>query len=496
MRTRAEKYILLDGAPRQLHALYHNPEKKKMIQSRPDNPNLLRTDYGKGDIYNTTVINKLVCLFVNKMASLDPFGCGIEMEANKPNWFDALNGLPALFGSSTCETFELKRLCLFIKNALQMGGPDKIALTQEIHSFLIHLAGLIREWLNSNEKDRDFQYWDKSYALKEDYRNKVSFGIGGKETDIETSELVSILDDAVVKIDAGLMKARNEDIYIGYFINEVAEYDQKEGHIVPRKFTQKPLVPFLEPQVHALRLASSSKDALALYRGTRKSELFDRKLKMYKVTGCLSCLPEEIGRCRAFTPGWLENESIWLHMEYKYILEILKNGLYEEFYEDFKNTLIPFQKPAVYGRSILENSSFLVSSAFPYPQLHGNGFVARLSGSTVEFLQMWLIINAGQRPFFINEKGELNLRFAPALAAWLFDAKTKAYCFTFLGSIAVTYHNSKLKDTFGKKGVKVRQVSFTDAAGRQVTIESDTIPHPYAQDIRARQIKAINIELK
>ena len=27
----------------------------------------------------------------------------------------------------------------------------------------------------------------------------------------------------------------------------------------------------------------------------------------------------------------LKNESIWLHMEYKYLLELLKNGLYAEF---------------------------------------------------------------------------------------------------------------------------------------------------------------------
>jgi len=41
----------------------------------------------------------------NKAASLDPSGIGIEMEANKPNWYDSLNGLPGLLGSSISETF-------------------------------------------------------------------------------------------------------------------------------------------------------------------------------------------------------------------------------------------------------------------------------------------------------------------------------------------------------------------------------------------------------
>ena len=90
----------------------------------------------------------------------------------------------------------------------------------------------------------------------------------------------------------------------------------------------------------------------------------------------------EIGRARVFSPGWFENESIWLHMEYKYSLELLRNELYDEFFQDFKKVFVPFFDPAVYGRSIIENSSFIVSSANPDRSLHGNGFVARLSGAT------------------------------------------------------------------------------------------------------------------
>jgi hypothetical protein len=217
---------------------------------------------------------------------------------------------------------------------------------------------------------------------------------------------------------------------------------------------------------------------------------------MYKVTAPLSSMPEEVGRCRAFTPGWLESESIWLHMEYKYLLEVLEHGLFDEFYSDFKNVLIPFQKAERYGRSILENSSFLVSSAFPYPEMHGNGFVARLSGSTVEFLNMWLVMNLGKKPFILNDRGELNLKFSPALAGWLFNVKDKTYSFNFLGDIKVTYHNQKRKDTFGKNGVSVNKAVFADIAGKTIEIESDTIPAPYALQVRNRQIKAIDIYLE
>lgn len=83
---------------------------------------------------------------------------------------------------------------------------------------------------------------------------------------------------------------------------------------------------------------------------------------MYKVNASLQNASYELGRARAFTPGWLENESIWLHMEYKYLLELLHAQLYEEFLEDFHHAAIPFLDERQYGRSIWENSSFIASS--------------------------------------------------------------------------------------------------------------------------------------
>jgi hypothetical protein len=246
--------------------------------------------------------------------------------------------------------------------------------------------------------------------------------------------------------------------------------------------------------MHAIRLADNNSKALAIYKGTRKSALFDRKLKMYKVTASLKSMPEEIGRCRVFPAGWLENESIWLHMEYKYILEILRQGLHKEFYSDFKNVLIPFQKPERYGRSILENSSFIVSSAFIDTKLHGNGFVARLSGSTAELLEIWLIMNVGVNPFSLDEKNRLLLDFKPKLAGWLFDKKG-SYGFNFLGNINVTYHNPTKKDTFGQNSAKIKKFVFSDPSG-SVIETTPPIMAPYAEMIRDRQINKIDVYFK
>lgn len=76
------------------------------------------TAQGQGEVFRTTVFGKLLGLALLKFATLDPFGMGIEMEAGKPGWCDALNGLPGLFGSSMSETYELLRLLDFLLAAL------------------------------------------------------------------------------------------------------------------------------------------------------------------------------------------------------------------------------------------------------------------------------------------------------------------------------------------------------------------------------------------
>jgi len=174
-------------------------------------------------------------------------------------------------------------------------------------------------------------------------------------------------------------------------------------------------------------------------------------------------------------------------MEYKYLLEILKAGLYEEFFEDFRNILVAFQDPARYGRSPMENSSFIVSSAHPDKSLHGAGFVARLTGATAEFLSMWNLMMAGQNPFFIDH-GELCLRFRPALPDWLFDESGKL-SFTFLGQCQVTYFNPLRENTFVET-MQIRSMIIYSDTG-QVEIQGGVIGPPYATLVREGKIRRI-----
>jgi hypothetical protein len=212
---------------------------------------------------------------------------------------------------------------------------------------------------------------------------------------------------------------------------------------------------------------------------------------MYKVNAPFNGVPVEIGRAKVFTPGWLENESVWLHMEYKYMLEVLKAGMYEEFFADFKNVLVPFMKPQTYKRSILENSSFIASSAYPDKSSHGRGFVARLSGATAEFIDMWLYMTTGKKIFSLDKSGKLIFKLSPILPAWLF--RTGKFTFKLLGSIEVEYINNKKSDTYNG-GVKPVSYKLT-VDNKEVNINEPFITEPYSRLIRDRKVKKIIVSL-
>lgn len=521
VNPRHKKYVLYDGLPKQLHAVGLCREKQQLIDERQTEPNAVRSQNGRGDVYRTTLLEKIVCIIVNKLASLDPFGIGIEMEANKPGWYDALNGLPALFGSSSCETMELKRWIMFLQNALgasALGENGTFEFADEIVDFCNGMDLLLKGALGDSHGNA-FAFWDSSNTLKEAFRKKTIFGLSGQRQRMGSSELMQFLGCALQKVETAIAasKINGKNAYATYFINEVVRYERiaenKEGiFIKPLEFRQKPLALFLEGFVHALKITDSVKEKKALYLTVKKSGLYDARLGMYKVNASLGDEPEELGRCRVFTPGWLENESVWVHMEYKYLVELLSAGLCDEFYDEFFKLLIPFQDCRRYGRSILENSSFIVSSVFPDKELHGNGFVARLSGSTCEFIHMWLLMNVGENPFFIDASDKLALRLRPALPKELFTKKRSllhtgvsgsnavaiekdCYAFNFLGSTLVVYHNPKRQNTYGKNAVSVKKVVLENKTGKFTTLNSAIIPHEYAYAVRAKAYARIDAHL-
>lgn len=480
----------------------------------------LKTKQGAGAVYKTNLACKILCLIANKAASLDPSGIGVEMEADKPGWYDALNGLPGLVGSSICESLELHRHAAFLLDSLEqlkMNNNHTISVFEELATFITGLTNLL------TSKQSAIDYWNKSNDIKENYRKRVRRSIDGKETAMTFSEIKNFLVQVKIKTADSFKNAKNDKGQLAtYFYHEVTEYKKLDSQnhknhvpVRPLAFKKHVLPLFLEGYVHALKIQENTGDAKKLFKQVVESDLYDQKLKMFKVNASLKTETEEIGRTRVFPSGWLENESIWLHMEYKFLLELLRAGLYTEFFKSFQDVLIPFLKPAQYGRSILENSSFIVSSAHEDQQLHGQGFVARLSGSTAEFLHIWLLMSAGPKPFSMNSKNELILSFNPALAGSLFTSKEakiefvdnqqkkhtwilpkNTYAFKFLNSTLVVYHNPKRTDTFGNKNSIIKKIEITFAGQEQpVILKLPVISGTHAALIREGKAVRIDVHL-
>lgn len=496
---REDKYVLAKGRVRQYGAIIEDPGAHSGDALKKTG--WLRIGRGTGDIYQTNLFAKLLSLALNKFVSLDPCGMGIEMEANKPGWNDAMNGLPGLFGSGLSETAELRRIVTFLTEACAEYGRE-VRLFTEAAELLKRTAGLLERNL-SGELD-DFGYWDRVSGLKEAYRSSIRHGIEGAEEIFTAGGLAEILKKFDKKLEAGLERALEYGggIYPTYFTYEASGYELLEGRTNPVNgypnvrvtgFECRPLPLFLEAPSRIMKTMADRGGAEKLYDAVKASGMYDRKLKMYKTSEPLEDASGEVGRLKAFTPGWLEREAVFMHMEYKYLYSLLKAGLYDQFYGDAKTMLAPFLDPSTYGRSTLENSSFIVSSVNPDEALHGRGFVARLTGTTAEMLSMWFMMMAGKETFAFK-KGELSLKLSPLLPGWLFDGDGRV-CFRFLGRTDVTYINAARRDTYGSDGVKpVKYILATDKGGA-VELNGSSIPAIYAEAVRSGDIARITVYL-
>ncbi len=479
---RSKRYVKTQKGIRQYHFLQEIPGGNK------DGKGDFLMDPLRGGDLTTTLLEKLLLLCAVKFSTLDAYGMGVEMEGGKPGWYDALNGLPGLLGSSMAETYELQRM---LEKTMEVLGkyPGRYEMLIELEEFFRNLKKNCREY----EQNEDFmEFWNLRNDSRESYREKVYEGISGERIGVDSGELLEILQTFRDLVTEGIERAGKygSACVPTYFYYEVTAYEERDGEIVPKSFRVHPVADFLEGPVRYLKLPGSCEAKRELYRKVKNSDLYDKALGMYKVNASLRKESYELGRATAFTPGWLENESIWLHMEYKYLLELLKSGMYEEFAEDFHKAGIPFQPEERYGRSCLENSSFLASSSNPNPDIRGKGYVARLSGSTVEFLQMWRILMFGIRPFY-TENGKLCLQFAPAIPEYLLDQNLSIRA-RFLGKTDVVYH-VPCSRAYYPGDYHIYKMQLTDREGNTCLVKEDRMEDAYAVKVREGDITGIEV---
>ena len=434
---------------RQFNSLLYDQEKVKTCHLSHGS-NWFKNTGGK--IITTNLYSKLLVLSLNKFACLDPYGIGISYEADKPGWNDAMNGLPGLFGSGIGETIELYRLISFLLEKGRKCENQELSLMTEFVLFLEEIKKV-------QDISDQFLYWDKTTSLLEDYRENIRFTSEGVKV-ISVGNILPLLKKMFDRIFQALSKALDlgQGIYPTYLIYEPINYEPilQNGQLKKNRygyvnvdissFKIKVLPHFLEAPARALKTEITGLNKKTLHEKIIDTDLYDSRFRFFKTSVCLDEVGFEVGRITAFTKGWFERESNFLHMTYKYLLGLLEAGLYQEFFQEIKTNFICFMDPEVYGRSILENSSFLVPANNPDSRLWGKGFVARLSGSTAEMLSMWHLMYFGKNIFRYKD-GELSFRLAPILSGEFFDSDGQVQVMLF-GKTRIVYINPDHQNTY------------------------------------------------
>lgn len=465
VRPQMERYCMTDNGLRQYNCVTKKESDHKWMCTQD------------GITARSNLFEKLLLLCAIKSATLDISGSAIEMEGGKPGWYDAMNGLPGLLGASVADGCELLRILDYLLGRLALFS-EPIEVYQEIFELLRDVSNLVISDRSPHSK------WIARNELRDKYRAQTKNGFSGARVKVPADAIFDMLN----RLSGALRKSidnaitENDGICPTYFYYQV----EPNANILEEEPIRVSLPLFLEGPTRWLRTEQAPNKKQKMVAAISLSALMDPKLKMYKLNASLAALPYEVGRARAFPAGWLENESIWLHMEYKYLLALLECEQYDQFFADFHNAAIPFLSPEIYKRSTLENSSFLLSSANQDVQSHGRGYVSRLSGSTAEFISIWNHMLFGKVPFQYDDVG-LRLRFQPVIPHYLIGEE-ETITGTFLGKITVVYHLNGLTE-LKPGGYKIE----TYLLNQEKRFSGDAVPNEYADRIRRGKVDQIDV---
>ena len=426
-----------------------------------------------GKDFTTSLAAKILHLITIKLATLDPLGAGIDMEAEKPGWCDALNGLPAVFGSNIADALELKRLMKIFET---LRGNRAVEWCEAQNDLFDTVYDLLVS------KPNPCTFYEKSSAVREAFRKRIYGGDLGVNASASHEKITRFLSLALRRLDEGLARAKKlgGGWYPTYLRFTAEKYEEENGGVSVKKFKAEPLPHFAEGVAKGLALGEKE-----LYSYAKKSELYDKELGLYKTSEPLDNESMEIGRIRSFPKGWLERESCFLHMNYKLMLSLLQAGLYDEFYKEIKTNFVPFMNPAVYGRSTIENSSFLATGNHSDPNKRGKGFQARLTGANAEVLSVWRLMMGISRPFRMEE-GSLVFELNPVLSKDFFTSDGTV-SLTLFGKTKITYHNGSGRDTY-QKGVCVKGYHLV---GEGIDERVEKVTGALAEKVRAGEIREI-----
>jgi hypothetical protein len=438
----------------------------------------------------------------------------------------------SMVGSGMPETYELLLLLKYVKKVVgkykrPVVVPAEAAkmvksVNEALDDLLANYTADSPEDFSQDVPEPLFEYWDIVAAARENYRNDVQYYFSGNETTLKAHDIVDMITRWIEQIEIGIKRSfkvatvgfgddGTSGIPATFFAYEVTRWELNNNRndvglplVNAKSMKVKNFPLFLEGPVRYMKtIQDDHKRMKDIYERVLTSGLRDENLKMYYLSSSLTGQSYDMGRQIAFAPGWLENQSIWMHMSYKYYLQLLRGKLYDQFFSEMKGGgMLPFMDPNVYGRSLMECSSFIASSAFPDPSIVGQGFLARLSGSTAEFLDIWKLMFIGPNLFYMDDSDKVVMEFTPALPSWLFedeDNKDKAkhddngnlvVSFKLFASIDVIYHNPSGGDLFG---VSPKRYKITMTDGSVIGVDGPVIPTESAIAIRKMKgIKSID----
>ena len=490
VNPRSEKYCLV--APNKIRqygtidlAAFKNENEKAGLKGTET---LWKLDQ-RGKPIKVNLASKIFNLILVKFSCLDAHQMGIEMECEKPGWNDAMNGLPGLFASAMSESVELLRLVDFAIDNFVKYPNEKISLTEDQNN----LYEVVRDNLSLllDKKISSFDYWDEVTTAREDLRKNTHLTANDNGDELSIPDALVILQEMSTVLSRGIKEAKDlgGGIIPSYIINDVSKYvlTDKINHlgykvIRPLEFKQRLIPYFLEASARMAKLGENFFNEED-YQRIHKSGLRDQKLGFYKTCDDIEDAPFEIGRVHAFTKGWLERECNFLHMCYKYLLGLLKAGLYEDFYNEMKVNFVYNMDPNVYGRSPIENSSFIVPTCNPNKRMHGQGQFARLTGANAEVLDMFYLMFLGEHAFEMKD-GELTFTPSPKLDRRFFDDKDEV-SFPLFNKVVITYHNPEKLNLY--EGCKLSY--FVNNK------QYDVLKGQLAEDLRNGKIDKVYIEV-
>jgi len=355
--------------------------------------NFQRTE--DGTVFKSAPISKLLLLAVQKFSMRDPYGMGVEYEGGKPGWNDAMNGLVGMLGSGMPEAYELQLLLRYVERTVEKYGRD-VEVPEELKNMVDKIMDALDVFegtgfddegdvsIDLAVPDAHYKYWDSVATAREEYREDVKFTFTGTTYTFQSSDLTSILKRFIYHTDLGLDRAMkvsslgdsddgSSNVAPSYFSYEVTDYAETgnvdaNGHPYVQALGFKvgvfPL--FLEGPVRMMKtLPVDGKDEqMSVYSNVKSSGLYDSGLNAFTVSASLVGQSIDMGRMMAFSPGWLENQSIWTHMSYKFYLQLLRGKLYDVFFEELMGGgMLPFQVSEQLERSDSKSEPMLYSAA-------------------------------------------------------------------------------------------------------------------------------------